>query len=147
MLILDTPLSPWLLMPARRSRAIWASSLSFSSFFSFSFWAIFFSTWALISTASLAWRHKQDFNLISFRFKVILARCYIVCSVVQLRKTKGAVPFCLQCRGPRPAWRSSHWCELFAGPCRQRPDVCRVEWCSPEENAPHHEKKLRQRQK
>ncbi|KAF3849602.1 hypothetical protein F7725_019321 [Dissostichus mawsoni] len=36
-----------------------AASLSFSSFFSFSFWAIFFSTWALISTASLAYGNKR----------------------------------------------------------------------------------------
>ena len=59
----DSPLSPWLLIPALRSRAIWANSLSFSSFFSFSFWAIFFSTWALISTASLAYGNNQHFSM------------------------------------------------------------------------------------
>lgn len=58
-----SPLSPWLLIPALRSRAIWASSRSFSSFFSFSFWAIFFSTWALISTASLAYGNNQHFSM------------------------------------------------------------------------------------
>lgn len=61
--ITRSPLSPWLLIPALRSLAIWANSLSFSSFFSFSFWAIFFSTWALISTASLAWGRVQNYYL------------------------------------------------------------------------------------
>ena len=47
------------LMPALSSRAFWASCLRLSSRFSFSFCASFFSTCALISTASRAWRNKQ----------------------------------------------------------------------------------------
>lgn len=73
----DSPLSPWLLIPALRSRAIWASSLSFSSFFSFSFWAIFFSTWALISTASLAYGNDQDFS-ISIKYGIFKKSVHIM---------------------------------------------------------------------
>lgn len=53
---------PDFLIPARSSRAFWANALRCSSFFSFSFCAIFFSTWALTSTASRAWNYKHDYS-------------------------------------------------------------------------------------
>lgn len=43
----------------------------------------------------------------------------------------GCVPFYRQCRAPQPAWQSFRWCELFAAPFRQRPDVYQEEWCNP----------------
>lgn len=47
------------LMPALSSRAFWANCTNFSSLFSFSFCANFFSSWALISTASRACKNGK----------------------------------------------------------------------------------------
>lgn len=59
------PFSTCVLIPALRSLAFWAISLSFSSCFSFSFCAIFLSTWARISTASRAYvRFKAQSNTV-----------------------------------------------------------------------------------
>lgn len=123
--ITHSPLSPWLLIPALRSLAIWANSLSFSSFFSFSFWAIFFSTWALISTASLAcgsgyMNLRRIVLQIKNKYKIYIPHKH------------NGLPFCQQCKEPQPAWQSFHWCGPFVVPYHQQQDVYQAEWCNPE---------------
>ena len=51
-----------LLIPALSSLAFIANALRFSSFFSFSLCAIFCSIWALVSTASRAWKTNTTYT-------------------------------------------------------------------------------------
>uniref|UniRef100_A0A2M4B310 Putative secreted protein n=1 Tax=Anopheles triannulatus TaxID=58253 RepID=A0A2M4B310_9DIPT len=61
-------------MPARSSRARCAIARSMSSFFSFSFWASFFSSCARASTASRAFRSAM------YSASAILANFSLMCT-------------------------------------------------------------------